>query len=663
MDELRGAIERAIGNQYEVLHLLGRGGMGAVYLARDRFLDRLVAVKVLPQEAENANARERFLREARTAAKLTHPSIVPLHTFSQVNDTLLYVMGFVEGESLESLLRREGRLPSDQAAQIISEIASALDYAHAMGIVHRDVKPDNILIERETGRAYLTDFGIAKLATGQSMTRTGMVVGTPHYMSPEQSSGDAIDGRTDLYALGIIGYRMATGRLPFDAPGIQELVMQHVAREPVPVAVDESRPGLAGVIMRCLQKNPDERWRTGADIVTALRPREEHELGLPEELAGVPSSLSVAVGLLLLFEMCLFVVAQFTDDPSVRWLMVITPVTTLPILSIGHIVLGKRHGFDWRRVLRMSFWKPAKWSGWWPASLRRPGDVWPRLPREIRRTRAAVTAATASMVGLCFVPLVLSVKWSATGRMDDARILSNVNLGTIVVIMGTMMTYLFRTRTWEKKFKVGAWAAKQLVGMPTWNNSFWKRPEIAAILGPQPGAARARSEAQTAAELVQEIERAATSMSGVLGPAAADAVQAARDVLAFVDEVKRELSALERDADPSERARLADKVAALDASMAKDSARSPMRDLLEQQLALHDQLDGRRRLLLDDHARSLALLKRLNRELALSRTELARDGGSASSLSGQIRVICEDLRIERSAVRQVNELLSPTPAE
>src|SRR4051812_21179831 len=148
MDQLRASVERALGNQYEVLQLIGRGGMGAVYLARERFLERLVAVKVLPHDsATDGSGRERFLREARTAARLSHPSIVPLHTFAEAEGTFLYVMGYVAGESLAALLARQGRLPAERARRVLSEIADALDYAHSMGVVHRDVKPDNILID------------------------------------------------------------------------------------------------------------------------------------------------------------------------------------------------------------------------------------------------------------------------------------------------------------------------------------------------------------------------------------------------------------------------------------------------------------------------------------------------------------------------------------
>ncbi|MFQ5704956.1 MAG: protein kinase, partial [Gemmatimonadales bacterium] len=209
-DELLAALELAIGSQYEVLRLLGRGGMGAVYLARERALDRLVAIKVLPPDSTDAASVERFRREARTAAKLTHPNIVPLHTFGETHGMMYFVMGFVQGESVGAKLKRLGRLDANVARRILHETAGALHYAHEQGVVHRDIKPDNILIDDETGKSMLTDFGVAKsVAAGETITEFGTTLGTPHYMSPEQASGERdIDGRSDLYSLGVVGYRM-----------------------------------------------------------------------------------------------------------------------------------------------------------------------------------------------------------------------------------------------------------------------------------------------------------------------------------------------------------------------------------------------------------------------------------------------------------------------
>src|SRR5919202_27896 len=206
-DPLRAALVETLSPQYDVLRLLGRGAMGAVYLARERSLERLVAIKVLPfGGGTSPDARERFRREARIAARFMHPNILPLYAFGEVGDLAYYVMGYVHGQSLGERLRMEGRLSPEIVRRIVAQLADALDYAHRQGVVHRDVKPDNVLIDDESGRPVLADFGIAKavpsgaaVLTGRSptgaLTETGVAVGTPHYMSPEQALGGTVDGR------------------------------------------------------------------------------------------------------------------------------------------------------------------------------------------------------------------------------------------------------------------------------------------------------------------------------------------------------------------------------------------------------------------------------------------------------------------------------------
>src|ERR1051326_3872826 len=226
-DPLREALEKSIGFQYRIERLLGRGGMGAVYLAHELALDRDVAIKVLPPEyASSAQLRDRFRLEARTAARLTHPNIVPLHTFGEVGGLVYFVMGYVAGESLASRLRRSGPLAPDEARKLLTEVAGSLAYAHQQGVVHRDIKPDNILIEAESCSPRLTDFGIAKASfTDAQLTATGQLMGTPSYMSPEQALGAGnVDARSDLYSLGVAAYEMLAGRLPFEGQNAVEML-------------------------------------------------------------------------------------------------------------------------------------------------------------------------------------------------------------------------------------------------------------------------------------------------------------------------------------------------------------------------------------------------------------------------------------------------------
>lgn len=260
--------------RYQIERELGRGGMGIVYLARDLALDRLVALKVLPaDQAVAADVRERFLREARTAAQLSHPNIVPIHHAEAVNDVAYFAMGYVDGESLGDRFRARGALPVAEVVRYLREAAWALAYAHARGVIHRDVKPENLMLERSTGRVMVTDFGIARDTTrADGLTQTGNVLGTVHYMSPEQVAGAPLDGRSDLYALGVVGFLLLSGRFPFEADVATAVLLAHATKPAPPlgsVAPDVPR-AVAAVIDRCLAKDPDARPSTGEALAESL---------------------------------------------------------------------------------------------------------------------------------------------------------------------------------------------------------------------------------------------------------------------------------------------------------------------------------------------------------------------------------------------------------
>jgi len=272
-DDLAVRLQAALGTGYAVERTIGQGGFAAVYLVRDLTLKRPLAVKVLsPDLLLSATALERFRREAETIAQLSHPHIVPLHFIGNAPDIFYLAMEFVDGESLADRLEREGRIPVEDAARILREVASALDLAHRRGVVHRDIKPHNVLLERDSGRSLVTDFGIARTAENSSLTASGMVVGTPTYMSPEQVVGDKVDHRADIYALGIVGYEMLAGKPPFGGSTPTEVLMKRVATpaELVERARPEAPPVLAEVVNRCLQQNPDRRYQTAGEIVRAL---------------------------------------------------------------------------------------------------------------------------------------------------------------------------------------------------------------------------------------------------------------------------------------------------------------------------------------------------------------------------------------------------------
>ncbi|HXI34718.1 MAG TPA: serine/threonine-protein kinase [Gemmatimonadales bacterium] len=275
-------LTQALGPAYSIEGEIGRGGMGVVYMARDERLKRKVAVKVLPPDlAFREEIRLRFLREAETAARLSHPHIVPIHSVGEGPDGLVYfVMAYIDGEPLGSRLKRRGQLSPEEARRILMETADALGAAHALGIIHRDVKPDNILLEGSRGRVVVTDFGIAKALSSTTgpgtLTATGVAIGTPHYMSPEQAAGDReIDGRSDIYSLGVVGFEMLAGELPFLAPTVPGILLKQITEGAPPLM--RKRPDcpedLAACVMRSLEKEPEARWPTADALRRALESR------------------------------------------------------------------------------------------------------------------------------------------------------------------------------------------------------------------------------------------------------------------------------------------------------------------------------------------------------------------------------------------------------
>ena len=274
VDPLFLSLQEALAGHYALERELGRGGMAVVYLARDVRLDRPVAIKLLPPDlAAHDKLRDRFTREARTAARLSHPHIVPIHAVDEVRGYVFYVMSYVDGETLAERVANRGPLPPREASRVLQEVAGALTAAHGQGVVHRDVKPGNILLERATGRAMVTDFGIARVADGGE-TAEGELLGTPEYMSPEQAAGDAVDARSDIYSLGVVAYYMVSGQLPFTAPTIQAVLAKQLTHVPPPVAsVAAGVPvSLANAIDTCLIKDPSRRFQSAEAFADALAP-------------------------------------------------------------------------------------------------------------------------------------------------------------------------------------------------------------------------------------------------------------------------------------------------------------------------------------------------------------------------------------------------------
>ena len=273
MTQEADSLQAAVNGRYLLERELGRGGMGIVFLARDVALERPVAIKLLPPSlASLPDLRHRFLHEARTAAGLSHPNIVPIHAVEEAGELVWFVMSFVPGETLAERVGREGPLPAEAVGRMVQEVAWALAYAHQRGVIHRDVKPENILLERGTGRSLVADFGIARLADEAGISPPGEMLGTPRLVSPEQAGGEALDGRSDLYSLGVTAFFALTGRYPFEGDNVGQLLAQHLTMPAPPVAsLRRGLPApLAFAIDRCLAKLPEDRFPNGEALAAAI---------------------------------------------------------------------------------------------------------------------------------------------------------------------------------------------------------------------------------------------------------------------------------------------------------------------------------------------------------------------------------------------------------
>ena len=286
-------VREQLKEEYEILEELGRGGMAIVFRARERQLERDVAIKVLPFSLSfDKEFVERFQREARTSAKLEHPNIIPIYRVGKSGRVIFFVMKFLRGKPLSSVLAARGTLAPAEIRQVLAQVARALAYAHRSGIVHRDIKPDNIMFD-EHGLAMVTDFGIAKAATGGKLTGTGMSIGTPHYMSPEQARAQPLDGRSDLYSLGVVAYQCLAGSVPFDGEDSFAIGYKHIMEElPTPSLETPDKRSLFDIIRKMMAKLPDDRFQDADDLVQAL----EGGAFAPLALATAPTRAIPSLG-------------------------------------------------------------------------------------------------------------------------------------------------------------------------------------------------------------------------------------------------------------------------------------------------------------------------------------------------------------------------------
>ena len=455
-DQLFLAFQRILAGQYSLERELGRGGMGVVYLARDVALDRSVAIKLLPPVfAAQPTFRERFLREARTAARLAHPHIVPIHAVAERDGFVYFVMGYVPGRTLGQRVRDEGPLRPEHAARVLREVAWALGYAHAQGVVHRDVKPDNILLEEPAGRALVSDFGIAQVADAESVSG-GHRAGTRGFMSPEQMAGLTLDGRSDLYSLGLVGVYALTGN------GVAE---GEDAREALGVA-----PGwLRSALHRCLDPEPDERFADAALLGEAIAPQSVAAPELPPALRvwlSRTQPLTIAAGLFSLF--MLFVTFMMVIQVARGFVPVQQIFTALGFFAAPWAVVGLARLFETRRVLAAGYdLGDLRAVVGAEAARKREEFAYEASERSwlgrLARRLAVVSIGSLFGLGILGGTGILNVPGSVMNRLGFALAITAVVSGIVGILLPGRWSERdvpsdLGSRFWRSRF--GAWTAK-----------------------------------------------------------------------------------------------------------------------------------------------------------------------------------------------------------
>ena len=638
-DSVRRTLEQAIGSQFEFIRLLGRGGMGFVYLARERGLERLVAIKVLsPEIASTPRIRERFRREARTSAKLNHPNILPLHTFGEVGELAYLVMAYVHGEALSERLARDGRLPSEDARRILIELADALDYAHRHGVIHRDIKPENVLMEDESGRAILVDFGIAKALSGTgTLTGSGMIIGTPRYMSPEQAIGDrAIDGRSDIYSLGVVGYAMLTGRPLHDGANVREVLGKIAAQGPPPLqAVLSGEPDdLVASLARCLARDPEARWPDGRSLKLALIHDDKSDAGLPDELRDIPGFGLWAAVWSIAWWIAAGKARADHGDAIIFFLIGL-------LVPVGFLLLAwnmGRSGYRYAHVFRVACWPPKWWGLWWPRSFRRSGDLWERLPASSRLTRVVLTAFFVVLPMLIFAGRWANESTAGWSRQITEHHVIGMTESGLVILTAVMIAA--NAVLWRRRGLASPDAAWLIVG-PTIETRFWGRPQIASLLSRSPGLVpREADPPQTPHDYLRGIIDAAETLTGSARTLGSDAVSAARQLVGSIDALDKEIGMLSRDVDSVEIARLERRLSALGEDES-DGDEQHMRMLLQSQLDLLRRLAARLEGAAADRAHRIGMLRTLALYVADLRARTAEESLESGEVTAQIRALCD----------------------
>jgi serine/threonine-protein kinase len=428
--------------------------MGVVYLARDTRLERDVAIKVLLVDTRSsASEHERFLREARMAAQLSHPHIVPVHRVMQTEDELSIVTAYIEGETLAERIATRGPLDSREAARVLREVAWALGYAHARGIIHRDIKPENILLERGSGRAFVADFGIARQMDAAPITAIGAIVGSVHYMSPEQGGGESIDGRSDLYSLGVMGYYVVTGVLPITGHTVPAVLVNHLTMVPRPMRElnDQVSPALVSAIERCLAKRADDRFATAEAFAEAIGPVVGQRLEIPALVRAwiARGELVLPVVVMWMLPIALMPNAELQSLPGVgggpgthRLVLILVVAVEVLVAAFLFRVL------DLRRLMRAGFGLDDVRFGVTTYALQRAEEAavlreqQSRIARVLRKLAVAVAIAVSAAIFTSFLAGKLT---SVTVAMS--ALLSGMLAAMYALVASGLLNRLRQTRS------------------------------------------------------------------------------------------------------------------------------------------------------------------------------------------------------------------------
>ena len=469
----RELLTNALDGRYEIVRLKGSGGMGAVYLARDIALDLDVAIKVLRSELTRVeSSRQRFRREAQIAANLKHPNIVWLREYREVDDVWCFVMDHVPGRALNERIEAEGAMLHDEVRSVLLDLAGALEYAHRHKVIHRDIKPANILFDADH-HALLADFGIAKIAGTDTLTPKNAVIGTPCYMSPEQMDGrQDVDHRTDIYSLGLVAYAMLSGRQPYADLSLEEIRRQKWNEQLTPIrTLAPSVPqGLADVITKCLAADRARRFADAEELRHALEHAGRQPVPLPEPWMIMPGFGQWS----LVWSTCWTAYALLGDHRPRELFLILIVAALVPLGFVLQIWNVGRHGVGWLPLIRMAYWPPEWWGMWWPAPLRRPADLWMRLPWPARAVRIMLSIFLVGMPALVIVQSRLAAP-AASLVVAEYVLLAATFLATVAGV------------AWTRSRGVPTGEAARLLFGATMPTPAWRTPSVAPLLSPARG--------------------------------------------------------------------------------------------------------------------------------------------------------------------------------